>query len=131
MTKASHAKKPAKSHKSASANRPRTAAKAAASKSAPAKKAPVKPAKAHAKPVKLAKPAAKAAAKTPPKPVKVEKLTKAQLAQKAKDEKLKAKTGKLDPKKADAAPLVVPPKPGSKIAPKKPGENETPGDADS
>jgi RNA polymerase primary sigma factor len=124
VTKASHAKKPAKSTK-------KPAAKAAASKSAPAKKAPVKPAKAHAKPVKLAKPAAKSAAKTPVKPVKVEKLTKAQLAQKAKDEKLKAKTGKIDAKKAEAAPLVVPPKPGSKIAPKKPGENETPGDADS
>jgi RNA polymerase primary sigma factor len=126
VTKASHAKKPAKSHK-------KPAAKAAASKSVPAKKS--HPAKAKGKPVKVVKPAAKAAAKTPVKPVKIEKLTKAQLAQKAKEEKLKAKAGKLDPKKAAAAVPnslgMPPPKPGSKIAPKKPGENETPGDADS
>ncbi|HJS45402.1 MAG TPA: RNA polymerase sigma factor RpoD [Rhizomicrobium sp.] len=133
MAKASHSKKPAKPTK-------KPAAKAAASKSAPAKKAPAKSAAVKAKakpgkPGKPVKPAAKAAAAhAKAKPAKVEKLTKAQLAALAKEEKLKAKAAlkqtKADPKKADAAPLV-PPKPGSKIAPKKPGENETPGDADS
>ncbi|HKQ45676.1 MAG TPA: RNA polymerase sigma factor RpoD [Rhizomicrobium sp.] len=68
------------------------------------------------------------------KPAKVEKLTKAQLAAqlaaKAKEEKLKAKTAaKAETKKGESP--VVPPKPGAKVAPKKPGENETPGDADS
>jgi RNA polymerase primary sigma factor len=123
------------------ANRPRTAAKAASSKSAPAKKAPARPVP--AKPVKAAAKHAKPAAKIPAKaghktkPVKVEKLTKAQLAAKAKEEKLKAKAAaaKTGAKKADAAAPnasgMPPPKPGSKIAPKKPGENETPGDADS
>ncbi|HEU0095083.1 MAG TPA: RNA polymerase sigma factor region1.1 domain-containing protein, partial [Rhizomicrobium sp.] len=124
-------KKPAKPLK-------KPAAKAAASKSAPAKKsakpAP-KPVKAAAKAVKAAP---KAAAKAPVKAAKAEKLTKAQIAaQEAKkaqdakkeDAKLKKGTAKADPKAA-AAP-VVPIKPGSKIPPKKPGENETPGDADS
>jgi RNA polymerase primary sigma factor len=131
VTKAS-SKKPAKPLK-------KPAAKAAASKSVPAKKAPAKSVKAHAKPVKAAakahhhhhaKPAVKADAHKKAKP---EKLTKAQLAQLAKEEKLKAKaaakTAKSDPKAA--TPLVPPPKPGAKPLPKKPGENETPGDADS
>ena len=131
MTKA-HSKKPAKPIK-------KPAAKAAASKSAPAKKAPAK--KVAAKPVKHhAKPVTKAAAKhdthkadVHKKGAKVEKLTKAQLAAKAKEEKLKAKAAaaKIDAKKAESSPVVPPPKPGSKIAPKKPGEPETPGDADS
>jgi RNA polymerase primary sigma factor len=134
VTKASHSKKPAKPIK-------KPAAKAAASKSAPAKKAPAKAAHAKAakpaaKPVKPVKPVAKPAAKAEAhkKPVKVEKLTKAQLAAKAKEEKLKAKAAatKADPKKVEAAAAVLPQgKPGAKIAPKKPGENETPGDADS
>ncbi len=128
MTKASHSKKPAKPTK-------KPAAKAAASKSSPAKKAPIKPAPkpVKGKPAKAVKPAAKAAAKIPAKAAKPEKLTKTQLAAQAREEKLKAKAAakaaKLDPK---AAAAVVPPtKPGSKIAAKKPGENETPGDADS
>jgi RNA polymerase primary sigma factor len=132
VTKAS-SKKPAKPLK-------KPAAKAAASKSVPAKSAaanrprpPAKPAKAHAKPVKAAaKAAPKPAAKVEAKKAKPEKLTKAQLAAQAKEEKLKAKaaakTGKPDPK---AAAVVPPPKPGSKTLAKKPGENETPGDADS
>jgi len=130
VTKASHSKKSAKPVK-------KPAAKAAASKASPAKKAPVK-----AKPVVKAaahkkipaKPVAKASAKAEAhkKPAKVEKLTKAQLAAKAKEEKLKAKaaSAKADPKKVEAA-VMPQAKPGSKIAPKKPGENETPGDADS
>jgi RNA polymerase primary sigma factor len=134
VTKASHSKKPAKPIK-------KPAAKAAASKSAPAKKAPAK--KVAAKPVKHAKPVAKAHGKADAhkadahkKGAKVEKLTKAQLAAqaaaKAKEEKLKAKAAaaKADPKKVEG-PVVPPPKPGAKIAPKKPGEPETPGDADS
>ncbi|HEX4026735.1 MAG TPA: RNA polymerase sigma factor region1.1 domain-containing protein, partial [Rhizomicrobium sp.] len=129
MTKAS-SRKPAKPVK-------KPAAKAAASKSVPAKKAPAKPVKAHAKPVKAAakshthaKPAAKADAHKKAKP---EKLTKAQLAALAKEEKTKAKAG-AKAGKADSkavAPVVPPPKPGAKPLAKKPGENETPGDADS
>jgi RNA polymerase primary sigma factor len=124
VTKAS-SKKPAKPLK-------KPAAKAAASKSVPAKKAPAKPVK-HAKPVKAAaKTAAKPVAKIDPKKAKPEKLTKAQLAALAKEEKVKAKAaakaGKADPK---AAQPVVPLKPGVKPLAKKPGENETPGDADS
>jgi RNA polymerase primary sigma factor len=129
VTKAS-SRKPAKPVK-------KPAAKAAASKSVPAKKAPAKPVKAHAKPVKAAakshthaKPAAKADAHKKAKP---EKLTKAQLAALAKEEKTKAKAG-AKAGKADSkavAPVVPPPKPGAKPLAKKPGENETPGDADS
>jgi len=121
VTKAS-SKKPAKATK-------KPAAKAAASKPAPAKKgkAPAKPA------AKPAKAAAKVAVKAAPKkPEKVEKLTKAQLAAKAKEEKQKAKIAAAAEKaQAKAAIPAQPIKPGSKIAPKKPGENETPGDADS
>ncbi|HET7083959.1 MAG TPA: RNA polymerase sigma factor RpoD [Rhizomicrobium sp.] len=135
MSKAT--KKPAKPLK-------KPAAKAAASKSAPSKKAPakstphkmgqVKLTKAAAKPAKAApksKMPLKTKADTHKKPAKPEKLTKAQLAAKAKEEKLKAKAAaaKTDSKKAES-PLPQA-KPGSKIAPKKPGENETPGDADS
>src|SRR5690348_10347696 len=77
------------------------------------------------------------AAKTPAKSAKPEKpLTKAQAAQKAKEEKLKAKAAAQDAKaaaKADpkAAAGTVVLKPGAKPLPKKPGESETPGDADS
>jgi len=127
VTKAS-SKKPAKPIK-------KPAAKAAASKSVPAKKALAKSVKAPVKPVKAAakvaaKPATKIEAKKGKQP---EKLTKAQLAQIAKEEKAKAKAaakaGKTDPKAA--TPLVPPVKPGAKPLAKKPGENETPGDADS
>ncbi len=135
MTKASHSKKPAKSHKSAPASRPRTAAKAAASKWAPAKKAPAKSVKAKPGKSKPVKPAARAAVKPHAKPAKVEKLTKAQLAAKAKEEKLKAKIAqkpvKAEPRKAESPPVMPLLKPGSKVLPKKPGENEAPGDADS
>jgi RNA polymerase primary sigma factor len=137
VTKAS-SKKPAKPTK-------KPAAKAAASKSVPAKKAPAK-LKVAAKPAKHAlKPAPKTAAtkmpaakmpaaKTPAKHAKPEKpLTKAQAAQKAKEEKLKAKAAaqaaKADPKAVAAGTVLL--KPGAKPLPKKPGESETPGDADS
>jgi RNA polymerase primary sigma factor len=140
VTKAS-SKKPAKPTKNTPASKPRTAAKAAASKSVPAKSAaanrprtPAKAAKAHAKPVKVAaKTAAKPVAKAEAKKAKPEKLTKAQLAALAKEEKAKAKAaakaGKADLKAA--SPVVPPAKPGAKPLTKKPGENETPGDADS
>jgi RNA polymerase primary sigma factor len=125
VTKAS-SKKPAKPVK-------KPAAKAAASKASPAKKSakPVKAAAKSAKPDPKAKAAVKAAAvkAAPKKPEKVEKLTKAQIAAKAKeDAKLLKAKGKVDPK---AAPVVVTPPKSNKIVPKKPGENETPGDADS
>jgi len=125
VTKAS-SKKPAKPLK-------KPAAKAAASKASPAKKS-AKPVKAAVKPAKPAKPDPKskiAAKLAPKKPEKAEKLTKAQLAAKAKEEAklLKAK-GKVDPKAAQAA-MVTAPKSSNKIAPKKPGDSETPGDADS
>ncbi len=112
------------------------AAKAAATKAAPAKKAPAKPAKAAAKSAKPAARPVKAAAKTKGKAEKAEKLTKAQIAaleaKKApkKDEaKAKKAPAGAPAKAAQAAPLPI--KPGSKIAPKKPGESEAPGDADS
>jgi len=125
VTKAS-SKKPAKPIK-------KPAAKAAASKSVPAKKAPAKPAKAAAKPVKAAaKTAAKPASKAEAKKAKPEKLTKAQLAQIAKEEKAKAKAAaKAAKTDAKAAPVLPQAKPGAKPLAKKPGENETPGDADS
>ncbi len=93
-------------------------------KAKPVLKAAVKAAKPDLKSKILAKAVAK-------KPEKVEKLTKAQLAAKAKEEKLKAKAAAKAEAKAPAPAPVLPIKPGSKIAPKKPGENETPGDADS
>jgi RNA polymerase primary sigma factor len=124
VTKASQ-KKPVKPIK-------KPAAKAAASKAAPAKKS--------AKPVKAAaKPAPKAAAKPAAKPVakaatkKPEKVTKATAVKVKEDPKLKAKAVKTaaDPKKVEAAPVMPVAKANAKISPKKPGENETPGDADS
>ena len=139
MTKASQSKKPAKPAK-------KPAAKAAASKSAPAKKGkiaakPVKPVKHAAKPV--AKAAAKAPVKAAAKPVKIEKPVKAAVKTPAKpapkedtkpkaEAKKPAKAAAVETRKDSKASVPTPaPKPGSKIAPKKPGENETPGDADS
>jgi RNA polymerase primary sigma factor len=124
VTKAS-SKKPAKPLK-------KPAAKAAASKASPAKKS-AKPPKAAAKPAKAAKSDSKSKAAAiklaPKKAEKIEKLTKAQIAAKAKEEaKLAKAKGKVDPKAAQA---VMSPTKSSKIAPKKPGENEAPGDADS
>ena len=104
----------------------------------PAKKPQAKPAaaktaavKKSAKPVKPAKPAKPIKLKTPVKPTKPEPKGKA--AKPAKPEpELKGKKGaKLDPKAVKAAVLPQPVKPQAKIAPKKPGESETPGDADS
>ncbi len=132
MTKASSSKKTSKPAKPA-AKKPaaKPVAKAAATRPAatkksgkdtksaakPVVKAAVKPVKAPAKPVKAP---AKAAVK--PAPVKTAK---------AEDPKLKKAAVKADPKKAQVPQPAPALKPGAKIAPKKPGENETPGDADS
>ena len=128
MTKAS-SKKPAKPVK-------KPAAKAAASKASPAKKSakPVKAAAKSAKPDPKAKAAVKAAAvkAAPKKPEKIEKLTKAQIAAKAKEDAklLKAAKGKVDTKATQPVSAMAA-KSSNKIAPKKPGDSETPGDADS
>ncbi len=72
--------------------------------------------------------------KPAPAPVKAAKPAPAKSA-KPEDIKLKkpaaAAKAAPDPKKTQAAQPVPLVKPGAKIAPKKPGENETPGDADS
>jgi RNA polymerase primary sigma factor len=123
LSKAS-SKKPAKPLK-------KPAAKPAARQSVPAKKAKLKAAP---KPVKGKPAPAKAAVKaTPTKSKVVEKpLTKTQIAARAKEEKQKAKAAALAAKaEAKASQPVMPAnKPGKPLA-KKPGENETPGDADS
>ena len=121
--------KPVLSKKSSKAAKPakKQAAKPAAAKTAAVRKS-AKPAPKHAKPVK--------AAKHPVKPVKVvhAKSVPAKAGKAKPEPELKTKKGlaaKPDPKaaaKPAAAPAV---KPVAKIVPKKPGENETPGDADS
>jgi RNA polymerase primary sigma factor len=100
------------------------AAKPAAAKTAAVKKS-AKPAP---KPTKIVKPIK---LKTASKPIKPE--PKGKHAKPAKPEpELKGKKGaKLDLKGAKAAIPPQPIKPQAKIAPKKPGESETPGDADS
>jgi len=120
------APKPAKKH----------AAKPAAAKTAAVKKS-AKPA---AKPVKAAKPIK---LKTPAKAAKPEPKSHDAKSHdtKAHDAKNKAAKAELELKvkkgakpEVKGAKPVIPPqpiKPQAKIAPKKPGENETPGDADS
>jgi RNA polymerase primary sigma factor len=126
VTKPAPTKKPL--HKAKPAKKPaKPAAKPAAAKTAAVKKS----AKAPAKPVKpVPKAMAKAAAKAPVK-AKVEadkKLKKPEPELKGKAKAMAAKAAVEAAKKI--VPPVVPPKPG-KVLPKKPGENETPGDADS
>jgi RNA polymerase primary sigma factor len=154
-----HPKKPAKPLKSAAASKPRTAAKAAAARAVPARKS-AKPAvhKTASKAAKVAvksaprpvakveskpKPVAKAAAKKPAKAA--EKVTRAAAAKVKDDPRLKVKAApeprkteigkaeirKAEIRKAEAGPVPPVVKPTGKIVPKKPGENETPGDADS
>jgi len=151
VTKASQLKKPLKSKPAKPGKKP--AAKAAANRPAAAKKsardakpAPKHAVKAAAKPVKpvskvqqaLAKVAAKfATAKAAPdkqasvKPASV----KAASAKPAKAEDPKLKKGAAGKAVPDGKKGQVPPapqlKPGAKTLAKKPGENETPGDADS
>ena len=135
MTKASPSKKPSKPVKPA-AKKPaaKPVAKAAsrpvaAKKSAKdAKPAPKPAVKAAAKPVKAAAKPVKAPAKAAVKPAPVK--TAPAKPTKPEDPKLKKAAAKAEPKKAQVPPAPVV-KPGVKIAPKKPGENETPGDADS
>jgi len=113
-----------KSAKGAAKPARKPAAKPAAAKTAAVKKSAKPPTKAHkpVKPIKL---------KSAAKPAKPEPKGKAGKPAKPEPE-LKGKKGaKLDLKAAKAA---IPPqalKPQAKIAPKKPGESETPGDADS
>ncbi|HEV7959416.1 MAG TPA: RNA polymerase sigma factor region1.1 domain-containing protein, partial [Rhizomicrobium sp.] len=120
------ASKPVLSKKSAKpAAKPakKPAAKPAAAKTAAVKKSakpPAKPLKSH-KPIKL---------KLPLKPAKPEPKGKAGKAAKPEPE-LKGKKAKPDAKGAKPAPVPQAVKPQAKIAPKKPGESETPGDADS
>ncbi|HWC62938.1 MAG TPA: sigma-70 family RNA polymerase sigma factor, partial [Rhizomicrobium sp.] len=131
MTKATLSKKPAA--KSAAvklkpaAKKP--AAKPAAAKSAPVKASPVKTKTANLKKAKLPVKKTKAPASRP--------LTKAELKrwEAAKAAKAEAEAKKLGKAAPAAAKKGQPPqpqaKPGAKIPPKKPGESETPGDADS
>jgi len=106
------------------------AAKPAAAKTAAVKKSakPVpKPSKVAPKPVKhAAKPVKHAAVKSAPvKPAKAKHEPEVK-AKKAAAAKVEAK-----PAKPVAPVAAAPVKPVAKIVPKKPGENETPGDADS
>jgi RNA polymerase primary sigma factor len=120
------ASKPVLSKKSAKpAAKPvkKPAAKPAAAKTAAVKKSakpPAKPLKSH-KPIKL---------KLPLKQAKPEPKGKAGKAAKPEPE-LKGKKAKPDAKGAKPVPVPQVVKPQAKIAPKKPGESETPGDADS
>ncbi|HEY2836012.1 MAG TPA: RNA polymerase sigma factor region1.1 domain-containing protein, partial [Rhizomicrobium sp.] len=124
--------KPVLTKKNSKAAKPakKQSAKPAAAKAAAVKKS-AKPAPKPVKPVK--------AAKHPAKPVKVvhAKAVPAKAGKAKPEPEVKAKKGqaaKADPKAtaklvmAAAAQAV---KPVAKIPPKKPGENETPGDADS
>ncbi len=134
MTKATLPKKaPAKAAKPA-AKKP--SAKPAASKAAPVRKS-AGYAKVAAKKAEAAKASTKPAKSRPLTKAELKKLEAAKLAKPVKGAKAEPelKKGKAaaakalaDAKKAPPAPLV---KPGAKIPPKKPGENETPGDADS
>jgi RNA polymerase primary sigma factor len=104
------------------------AAKAAAAKTVPVKKAAKAPAK-PAKPVKAAaKPAAKARIEPEKKSKKAEVEAKVELKGKAKAAAAKAAA---EPAKKVASIPPAQAKPGAKVLPKKPGEGETPGDADS
>jgi len=112
-----------KSAKQAAKPAKKPAARPAAAKTAAVKKSakpPAKPVKSH-KLIKL---------KIPLKPLKPDPKGKAGKAAKPEPE-LKGKKAKADAKGAKPAPLPQAVKPQAKIAPKKPGESETPGDADS
>ncbi len=117
-----------KAAKSAGKPAKKQAAKPAAAKTAAVKKS-AKPAPKPSKPVKPVKHAAKSAKAAPAKSMPL-KTAKAKAEPELKGKK--AQAAKMDVKVA-AKPVVPAPvvKPVTKIAPKKPGENETPGDADS
>ncbi|HXB52244.1 MAG TPA: hypothetical protein VNU69_05725, partial [Rhizomicrobium sp.] len=118
------APKPVKKH----AAKPAAAKAAAVKKSA---KPPAKPTK-PVKPIKL-KAAVKSAKPEPKGHDAKGHDAKGKTAKPGKPElELKGKKGaKLDLKGAKPAPAPLAIKPQAKIAPKKPGESETPGDADS
>ncbi len=123
-----------KAAKSAAKPAKKQAAKPAAAKTAAVKKS-AKPAAKAVKPVKhAAKPAKAAPAKAAPAKAAQVKSAPVKTAKPKPEPEVKAK--KPPAPKVEAKPLkpaapapVV--KPAAKIAPKKPGENETPGDADS
>ncbi|HEX3754329.1 MAG TPA: RNA polymerase sigma factor RpoD [Rhizomicrobium sp.] len=128
MSKASQSKKAAKSKPAKPIKKP--AAKAAAAKPVAVKKS-AKDSKPAPKPVKAAARPVKPAPKVTHAPAKAAKPAPAKAA-KAEDPKLKKSTpAQAEPKKAQGTPPAPLLKPGAKILPKKPGENETPGDADS
>jgi len=113
--------------------------KSASSKKAPAKKAPApkkqaaKPATVKAAAVKKSKPtaAAKKVAKSKSRPLTPAELKRFEAARAARAEAELKKKGLLKPADAKKGVPQPPIKPGAKIPPKKPGEAETPGDADS
>jgi RNA polymerase primary sigma factor len=121
-----------KAAKSAAKPAKKPAAKAAAARTAALKKS-AKPAR-PAKPAKAAKPAAKPAKAAHVKAVHHGKPAKAKPAPDLKSKKAQASkpetksAAKPAAKPAQPAPVL---KPVAKIVPKKPNENETPGDADS
>ena len=109
--------------------------KSASSKKAPAKKAPApkkqaaRPAAAKAAAVKKSKPAPKKPVKAKSRPLTPAELKRFEAQRAAKAIAELKKKGLLQP--VEGKKGAVPVKPGAKIPPKKPGENETPGDADS
>jgi RNA polymerase primary sigma factor len=118
-----------KAAKSAAKPAKKPAAKAAAAKTAAMKKS-AKP----AKPAKAVKPAAKPAKASHAKTGHHAKPAKAKAGPELKSKKAQAAKAEIKPaakpaaKTVQAAPVL---KPVAKIVPKKPNENETPGDADS
>jgi RNA polymerase primary sigma factor len=127
VTKSKSSAKPAKSAPKKPAAKPAAAkpapAKAAASKAAPAKKSAVKPVK-DIKSKKVPKPKSRPLTKA-----ELKRFESARAAKAEAELKKKAAAAKpSDAKKPAVQPQV---KPGAKIPPKKPGESETPGDADS
>ena len=120
-----------KAAKSAGKPAKKQAAKPAAAKTAAVKKS-AKPAPKPSKPIKpvkhVAKPAKAAPAKVAPAKAMPLKTAKGKPEPELKAKKAPAAKVEAKPAPKPVAPIV---KPSTKIAPKKPGENETPGDADS
>ena len=135
-SRAAPAKKSAKPAPKKPARPVKPASKAAAKPAAKTKAAPIKPVKASAAkstPTKAAHAKAAPTKAASAKPAKEDPRLKAQGAAEAKKTAAEAR---LEAKKAAAearkAPVPAPaPKPGAKPLAKKPGESETPGDADS
>ena len=116
-----------KAAKSAAKPAKKPAAKPAAAKTAAVKKS-AKPAP---KPVKHLKPVKHAAKPAKVAPVKAAPAKSAKVKPEPEVKGKKAQAAKIEAKIVKPVIPVQPVKPAAKIAPKKPGENETPGDADS